>query len=127
MAMGLDNLFRVAGQLMNRRSSAFHNIVILNIVVFGFSYLIYDKANTLWVFTPALLVLGYTVYSHEFFARKQPHLLSNWKSVQELGIHLGAMGEKGDILPEQTIDTLPSEPTVKKLSAPKAERRRKTD
>jgi hypothetical protein len=116
MADFTGGFFKMLGQAMTKRTSAFHNVLYLNLLVAGFCYLVYLKALTLWVFIPELFVLAYTLYSHEFFARKNPALLSGWRSVQELGV-LGTMGDSThEIEPQELRQQNPIQnPEVKQI------------
>jgi hypothetical protein len=106
--MDTGNPVKTIAQMITRRASAFTPILVLNATVLIISATVYFRANTLWVFTPSLLLLAYTTYSHEYFARKKPHMLSTEK-VQQLGMQIeaGPMGEKNDELPENIVDVMP--------------------
>jgi hypothetical protein len=100
---GLNSL----AQMVTRRTSVFTPLLALNLIVLVFSVLVYWKADNLWVFVPWLALLVYSIYRHEVFAQKMPHMLST-ESVQKFGMQLGATGDKNNIQSEEIIDISPS-------------------
>lgn len=115
----MSNWAKVMGELISRTSSGFTNIVVINFVIGGLSYLVYLKAGTLWVFLPEMVVLAYTVYSHEFFVRTMPHMLSSKTVIQKIGMKQGALGTDKKEVSENVIDQEVSVPNTKEIGGGK--------
>lgn len=115
---------RMIGDMVLKRGSVFNPLLKLNGTVIAGSYLVYLKANTLWVFVPCLVVLTYSLYRHEFFALKMPHMLAS-ENVQKLGMQIaaGPMGQKGEEKEEREIELLPSVIEGEKIAAKNPKRK----
>lgn len=96
---------KAVGGIVTTRTSIFTPLLTLNTIVIGFSGLVYWKSNNLWVFTPAMILLTYSIYRHECYARQMPHMLSTEK-IQRYGMDLHNMGNSRSIQTETTIDAM---------------------
>ncbi len=80
-------------------------LLILNVVILAFSALIYWQSRNLFVFVPWLLVLTYSLWRHEQWAQKSPHLLAP-EQIALKGLELYGTSEKR-IEPQNVIDMDP--------------------
>jgi hypothetical protein len=92
------------GGIVTKRTSIFTPLLTLNTIVISFSCIIYWKSNTLWIFIPALILLAYSIYRHERYAKEMPHMLST-ETIQRLGMNL-RMGNNRTQRTEESIDAM---------------------